>query len=128
MHRHVELVGLLFIAAAALSLLTALSLFALGGGALSLARTQNAEVAASLVALLFGLSGAAAVGLGVASAVTGLGLRRRRPWARLLALAVAIPNLCVLPFGTALGIYALWVLLHEQSRALFHPAADNGAP
>jgi hypothetical protein len=30
-------------------------------------------------------------------------------------------NLFVLPFGTALGIYALWVLMNEQTRPLFHP-------
>ena len=27
-----------------------------------------------------------------------------------------------LPFGTALGVYALWVLLHNESRATFHGA------
>jgi hypothetical protein len=28
-------------------------------------------------------------------------------------------NLFVLPFGTALGIYAFWVLLHTQTRGAF---------
>ena len=31
----------------------------------------------------------------------------------------AIPNLFVLPFGTALGIYAMWVLLHDEARKMF---------
>ena len=30
-----------------------------------------------------------------------------------------MPNLFVLPFGTALGIYAFWVLLHDESRRMF---------
>ena len=30
-------------------------------------------------------------------------------------------NLLVLPFGTALGIYALWVLLTNDGRRLFEP-------
>ncbi len=34
-------------------------------------------------------------------------------------LGLAVPNLFVLPFGTALGIYALWVLLHEETRETF---------
>jgi len=38
------------------------------------------------------------------------------PW---LALALAVPNLFVLPFGTALAIYAFWVLLHNETRSLF---------
>jgi hypothetical protein len=25
----------------------------------------------------------------------------------------------VLPFGTALGIYAMWVLLHDDTRTMF---------
>jgi hypothetical protein len=32
---------------------------------------------------------------------------------------MAVLNLFVLPFGTALSIYALWVLLHDSARALF---------
>jgi hypothetical protein len=128
MQRHIELVGLLLTMAGALSLVMAVSLFLLGAGALSLGQAPGEEVAASLVALLFGVSGAAAVVLGVTSIVTGVGIRRRRPRARLLALAVAVVNLCVLPFGTALGIYALWVLLHDQARAAFQPVADAGIP
>ena len=46
-------------------------------------------------------------------------LRRRRPWARLLALMLGSVDLLLLPYGTALGVYALWVLLHEKGKALF---------
>jgi hypothetical protein len=34
-------------------------------------------------------------------------------------LGLAVPNLFVLPFGTALGIYAFWVLLHDEARRMF---------
>ena len=37
------------------------------------------------------------------------------------SLALATVNLLVLPFGTALGIYALWVLLTNEGRKLFEP-------
>ena len=37
----------------------------------------------------------------------------------LLLLALALTNLLVLPFGTALGIYAVWVLLTNEGRHLF---------
>ena len=50
----------------------------------------------------------------------GRELRRgERPAARLVAFAVAIVHLFVLPFGTALGVYGLWVLLHPETRARF---------
>jgi hypothetical protein len=32
---------------------------------------------------------------------------------------LAVVDLVLLPFGTGLGIYALWSLLNEQSKPLF---------
>jgi hypothetical protein len=51
-------------------------------------------------------------GLGL---LVGIGLLRRERWARPLALVVGILMLLKIPFGTALGIYTLWVLLPAQS-------------
>ncbi len=39
----------------------------------------------------------------------------RRPWARTLAIVMAVLSLLKLPFGTALGIYTLWVLAPQAS-------------
>jgi len=49
----------------------------------------------------------------------GVPLRRRRPSARLLALMLGAVDLLLLPYGTALGVYALWVLLHEDGKKMF---------
>jgi len=49
-------------------------------------------------------------------------LKRRRPLGRVLSLGLAVVNLLVLPFGTAFGAYALWVLLTDEGRRLFEPA------
>ena len=43
-------------------------------------------------------------------------LGRRRPIGRVLPLSPPIVNLLVLPFGTALGAYAFWIRLTEESR------------
>jgi hypothetical protein len=53
--------------------------------------------------------------------VVGRQLRRYRPSARLMSLGLAIGNLILLPFGTALGGYSLWVLLKDDGRRLFEP-------
>jgi hypothetical protein len=45
----------------------------------------------------------------------GWGLLQREPWARVLALILAFLGLINVPFGTALGVYTLWVLLPAQS-------------
>jgi hypothetical protein len=42
-----------------------------------------------------------------------------KPWARVLGLVLAVINLFNIPFGTALGIYALWVLLNKDTERLF---------
>lgn len=51
----------------------------------------------------------------------GRALGAYRPWARLLALGLAVVNMVLLPFGTALGAYACWVLLKDDGRRVFHP-------
>jgi hypothetical protein len=49
--------------------------------------------------------------------LVGWGLMRHEAWARILAVIVGILSLFHPPFGTALGIYTLWVLLPEESAA-----------
>ena len=45
----------------------------------------------------------------------GWGLLERKPWARMLAIVLGCFGLIEPPFGTALGIYTLWVLLPQKS-------------
>lgn len=51
------------------------------------------------------------VAFAVLEIVTAWGLFERRPWARVLSLVLGFLALLSFPFGTALGIYTLWVLL-----------------
>ena len=57
---------------------------------------------------------------GVLSLAAGTGLRRFAPWARKLGLGLAVVDLPVLPFGTALGVYSLTLLPKDRVKALFH--------
>lgn len=47
--------------------------------------------------------------------VLAWGLLERQPWARILGIVLGFLILLRIPFGTALGIYTLWVLLPEGS-------------
>ena len=51
----------------------------------------------------------------VVGIVAGWGLLERQPWARMLAIVMGCFNLIDMPFGTALGVYTLWVLLPAKS-------------
>jgi hypothetical protein len=52
---------------------------------------------------------------GVLGIVAGVGLLQRAPWARIWALVMAFLSVLSIPFGTALGIYTIWVLLGAGS-------------
>ncbi len=56
----------------------------------------------------------AAVGI-----VAGVGLLQRADWSRMLAVVVGCISLINVPFGTALGIYTLWVLLSPNAELEF---------
>lgn len=125
MTRHVELVGLLHLIWGGLGLLIGVSLLALAAGAGAIAAMPehaDAGVAAGLTGILLAGTGLALVAGGLVCVWVGIGLRRHRAVARIAALALAILNLFVLPFGTALGIYTLWTLVHHEARTLFEPA------
>jgi hypothetical protein len=63
----------------------------------------------------------AAIGL-----LAGWGLLEGQPWARMLAIVLSFLNLLHIPFGTALGIYTLWVLLPAQSEAEYRQLSLSG--
>lgn len=55
------------------------------------------------------------LGTAILGIITGWGLLERRPWARMMAIVIGCIFLIDMPFGTALGIYTLWVLLPAAS-------------
>lgn len=61
---------------------------------------------------LFGLLFLGGAVLGI---IAGWGLLEHQPWARMLAIVLAVFRLLEPPLGTALGIYTLWVLLPAGS-------------
>jgi hypothetical protein len=118
---HVHLLGILQLAWGGMGLLLAGSLLLLAGGAAAIARTSTDPLTAGFTALLFGIFATALVVAGWVNVWVGRAIRGHRALGRTLALGLALLNLFVLPFGTALAIYAFWVLLHNESRALFEP-------
>ncbi|HEV2709907.1 MAG TPA: zinc ribbon domain-containing protein [Edaphobacter sp.] len=57
--------------------------------------------------------------------LVGFGLLRRRSWARVVGIVVAILSLFKFPIGTALGIYTLWVLVPAESAMEYEAIADR---
>ncbi|HEU5342188.1 zinc ribbon domain-containing protein [Edaphobacter sp.] len=60
------------------------------------------------------------------SLFTGYALLTRQSWGRVLAIVVAILSLIRIPFGTALGIYTLWVLGAGDAGLEYQDMVDRG--
>jgi hypothetical protein len=118
--RHLALLGVLATVWGALAALVGVSLLLLAAGAFAeVLAPAGLGLAAGLTALAFGLFGVLAVAFGAAHAWSAALMGRRRPSGRILMLALAGVDLLVLPFGTALGVYACWVLLPHAGSRLF---------
>ncbi len=127
MKRHVDFLSTLYLTWGAIFTLVALTGFALAGGAAAIATASGpvriaSEMAARLTAVTIGVVALIALVWGVLHMWVGRALRRHRPSARLMALGLAVGNMVLLPFGTALGAYACWVLLTDEGRRLFEGA------
>jgi uncharacterized membrane protein (DUF2068 family) len=95
-------------------------IFFLGSAAISAAAAQEPDVPAFLAVLpaAFGLFITLSIAVGtIPSLVAGYGLLRNRPWSRVWALVAGIVNLPNMPFGTGVGIYAIWVFLQYSRTA-----------
>jgi hypothetical protein len=120
---HLDFLGILFIIWGLLTTLVGLSTLALGAGAVaiitSMSRGGGVDFAAGLTAAAFATLAVIAIVWGLAHVAVGVPLRRRRQSARLAALTLGAVDLLLLPYGTALGVYTLWVLLDEEGKKLF---------
>ena len=124
MASHVDFIGVLFIVWGVLTALVGVSTLALGIGAVAIITSAShgsggGRFAAGLTAAAFTTLAVIAMVWGVGHVLVGVPLRRHTHWARLLALMLGSVDLLLLPYGTALGVYALWALLSEEGKKLF---------
>ena len=125
MSSRVDLVGVLFIIWGLLTTLVGLSTLALGVGAVALmasGATTGGQFAAGITAAAFPTLALIAILWGLAHIIVGVPLRRRRHWSRVAAMVLGSVDLVLLPYGTALGGFALWVLLSEEGKKVFEIA------
>lgn len=112
----------------ALALLVGVSLLLLAAGAAAIVTGPDASAvgfAAGVTAGAFAIAGVFVLAWGGVHVWVARLLRGRQPLGRALGLGLSLVNLLVLPFGTALGIYALWVLLTNEGRRLFEPSGAS---
>ncbi len=116
MKSHITVLGALRIGWSAMGILTAVIVFiaVVGGGLIS-----GDETAIAITSLVGSIIAMIILVLSLPGLIAGIGLLRLRPWSRLLTLVLAVFDLMAVPVGTAFGLYAIWVLVQDETVKLF---------
>jgi hypothetical protein len=109
---HIRLLGILWLVSSAIHMLPGLFLLTFFRRGMVLPPDVPLFVTHLLQLVGFAVLAGSVLGI-----MAGWGLLERQPWARMLAIVLGVLHLLNLPFGTALGIYTLWVLLPAESEA-----------
>ena len=123
--RHSHLLGILWLAESALHALAGLALVVVANTIFI--RGGPAGDAPAFLHPLLSIIGIAVLAKSALGFFAGWGLMEREPWARVLALVLGFVSLFNPPFGTALGIYTLWVLLPQPSQAEYEQLSQDRA-
>jgi len=133
MEKHVTLVGVLNIVYRAVALIGAFVLVAVaawfGGPIEALIRSGSVrpdEVpreVLDIIPILLSLIAAFIILVSAVGIIGGMGVLKKKRWARIVLLVVSFFNLLRIPLGTALGVYSLWVLMNDETIRLFDEAS-----
>ncbi|HUI41938.1 MAG TPA: hypothetical protein VL523_08220 [Terriglobia bacterium] len=109
MAKHIQILGIIWIVVSIFRLIPAVAMLFFG-------HIGFPFLAIPMRGLLMPVIGGIGAYLAITAAAgiaVGWGLLDRQPWARMFAIVVGCLKLIDFPFGTALGIYTLWVLASQ---------------
>ena len=129
MQQHVKILAILNIIWGGMLAVGAVIVFmVMGSIAGFVSASEESPAAAPIIgAVAFGVAIFLLI-LSAPSIIAGFGLLKYRPWSRILTIILSGLHLLSIPFGTALGIYGLWVLLNSQTEPLFRDPATIPVP
>lgn len=122
MEKHINIVAALQIGLSIFNLLIAFLIFTvlkLVGGFVDDANGATIlSLIADVLAIVF-------IIISIPGIFAGMGLYKRREWARVLSLILSVIEIFSFPFGTAIGIYSIWVLIQPETIAEFNNTPIN---
>ncbi len=121
MDKHVINVGVLFIAFGALGVLVSLPVLV---AVIVRALRSGDETATPLISVVAFSIVVPFLLVEALKIVGGIALLGRQPWARILVLILSFLSLIMIPIGTAYGIYAIWVLMKDDTVRLLATPPD----
>ncbi len=124
MEQHVKVLGILNIVYGGIGALGGIVILIVFGGAYGIVESvsyHQSEAAAALpvIAIIGGAIAALLLLMSAPSIIAGIGLLQMRPWSKIVGIVVSALHIFNVPFGTALGIYGLFVLCSQQTQSCF---------
>ncbi|MDB4583073.1 hypothetical protein N9164_07970 [Draconibacterium sp.] len=116
MEKHINVVAALQIGYSILGLIIGIVLFTLFHFIGDFTDDHDADFVLSIIANVVII---VVTILSIPGIIAGLGLFKRKEWARILTLIISVLNLLSFPIGTAIGIYSIWALVQTENVELF---------
>jgi len=125
---HIRLLGILWLALSAVNAFAGVVLCILANTVFPHLHEMGAapETPTGFLVSFFSTIGTVILVKAAAGFFAGWGLLQRKPWARMLTIVLSFLALFIIPLGTALGIYSLWVLMPAQSEREYEHATQSG--
>jgi hypothetical protein len=116
--QHYHLLGILWLALSAISAIGGVIAIVVANTFIAHMHDMGAprEFPSGFMSTLATIIGVLVLAKAAVGFLAGWGLMHREPWARVVALVLSFVALLNIPFGTAIGVYTMWVLLPGQSQ------------
>ncbi len=125
MENHIKAVGAVSIGLSILGILLGCFIFVLLAGIGYMTQDEDVPPVLPLIGFVIGVF---LLVLSVPGIIGGIGLFKRREWARILILVVSALHLLNFPIGTVIGAYCIWVLVQPETVRLFNPIVPDPSP
>jgi hypothetical protein len=113
---HVKLLSVLWLVYGSLNLLAVIFVWMIGSAVIAaISQAQPGAQIPSFIHPLLTVIALFVMAKGALCLAGGVGLLQRASWGRVTALIAGFISLLNIPFGTALGVYTIWVLLSADA-------------
>ncbi|MFW6277193.1 MAG: hypothetical protein ACOC1J_00885 [Prolixibacteraceae bacterium] len=112
MEKHINVVAALQIGLSILTVIVGVVLFFVldfAGGYAENAESQFIISTVGNAAIIFFIV------ISIPGIIAGIGLLKRKEWARILTLIISVLLLFNFPIGTAVGVYSIWALVQHEN-------------
>lgn len=116
MEKHINIVAALQIGYSIFGIIIGLLVFTILYFVGDIANDNEAQFVLAIVAKIIVIFVAV---ISLPGIIAGIGLFKRKEWARILTLIVSVLNLFSFPIGTAVGVYSIWALVQPETMEQF---------